>query len=159
MPQNDAPAPPTLFLYTEEARGNQLVESIIVGQIADFSGAEKLIVVQDPHTRIDFIYRIDHFSNNLDAVSIAALPGEDYVARKTTTIGGATFKLAPAEEAVKLLRGKNQWIQDKGAVLSVLLRGAATKNIGFVRPQIQRDRLTRVPAHVAVEYLRDRGAD
>jgi len=158
MTENSSSAPPTIFLYTEEKRGNQLVESVVIGQFSDFSGSEKLLVVQDPHTRINFVYRIDTFSNNLDAVSITHHTEADFAARKSITLGGATFKLGPPTEAVKLLRGKNQWIQDKGAILSVLLQGAATntKSVGFVRSKIQRDRIEKIPPGVAVEYLRDR---
>jgi hypothetical protein len=156
MTQNYTPAPSTVFLYTEEKRGNQLVESVIIGQFADFSGSEKLIVIQDPHTNINFVYRIDHYSSNLDAVSITKMTAADFAARKSVTINGATFKVAPSEEAVKLLKGKNQWIQDKGAILSVLLRGAATRNVGFVRAGIQRDRVEHVPTGVPVEYLLQR---
>lgn len=157
MTQNLTSAPPTIFLYTEEKRGNQWVESIVVGQLGDFSGSEKFIVVQDPHTRINFVYRIDSMSNNLDAVSMTTLTEADFAARKSTTINGATFKLGPAEDAIRLLRGKTQWIQDKGSILSVLLQGAATKKVGFVRSHIQRDRVTQVNLGVPVEYLRDRG--
>lgn len=158
MTQNFTSAPPTIFLYTEEKRGNQWVESIVVGQLGDFSGSEKFIVVQDPHTRINFVYRIDAMSSNLDAVSMTTLTEADFASRKTTTIGGATFKLGPAEDAIRLLRGKAQWIQDKGSILSVLLQGAATKKVGFVRARIQRDRVTQVNPATPVEYLRDRRA-
>lgn len=156
MTQNFTSAPPTVFLYTEEKRGNQWVESIIVGQLGDFSGSEKFIVIQDPHTQINFVYRIDSMSSNLDAVSMTSLTEADFAGRKTTTISGATFKLGPPEDAVRLLRGKTQWIQDKGAILSVLLQGAATKKVGFVSSRIQRDRVTQVSPNVPVEYLRDR---
>jgi hypothetical protein len=156
MTQNFTSAPPTILVYTEEKRGNQWVESIIVGQIGDFSGSEKFLVVQDPHTRLNFVYRIDHMSGNLDAISMTPLTEAEFAARKTTTINGATFKLGPPEDAVKLLRGKTQWIQDKGAILSVLLQGAATRKVGFVQPRIQRDRVTQVPDGIPVEYLRDR---
>lgn len=159
MTQNNNPAPPTVFLYTEEQRGNQLVESVVIGQISDFSGSEKLIVIQDPHTGINFVYRIDHYSNNVDAVSITKLTAADFGMRKQTTINGATFKLGPAEEAVKLLKGRNQWVQDKGAILSVLLRGAAVRNVGFVRADIQRDRVQQVPTGVPVEYLLKRSSE
>ncbi|AOB30107.1 hypothetical protein AKI39_04505 [Bordetella sp. H567] len=158
MTQNFTSAPPTIFLYTEEKRGNQWVESIVVGQLGDFSGSEKYIVVQDPHTRINFVYRIDAMSGNLDAVSMTHLTEADFAARKTTTINGATFKLGPAEDAIRLLRGRTQWIQDKGAILSVLLQGAATKKVGFVTTRIQRDRVTQVNPGIPVEYLRERMA-
>jgi hypothetical protein len=157
MTQNLTSAPPTIFLYTEEKRGNQWVESIVVGQLGDFSGSEKFIVIQDPHTLINFVYRIDSMSSNLDAVSMTTLTEADFAARKTTNIMGATFKLGGPDDAVRLLRGKTQWIQDKGSVLSVLLQGAATKNVGFVRSRIARDRVTQVNPGVPVEYLRDRG--
>src|ERR1700744_6172338 len=119
----------TVLLYTEEKRGNQLVESPIIGMLSDFSGSEKLVVIQDPHTRINFVYRIDQFNNNLDAVSVSTFAEEDFRAKKSTTINGATFKLGSSEEAHKLLRGRNEWIQDKGSILSVLLRAASTKNV------------------------------
>lgn len=153
MTPNPAPDRPTVFLYTEEKRGNQLVESLIIGQLSDFSGSEKLIVIQDPHTQINFVYRIEHYSGNLDAVSMTPLTDADFNSRKSVNINGATFKLGPAPEGYKLLKGKNQWIQDKGSILSVLLRGAATKNVGFVRPQIQRDRVDQIPQGIPVEYL------
>jgi hypothetical protein len=156
MTQNFTSAPPTIFLYTEEKRGNQWVESIVVGLLGDFSGSEKFIVIQDPHTRINFVYRIDSMSSNLDAVSMTHLTEADFVARKTTTINGATFKLGGPEDAIRLLKGKTQWIQDKGSILSVLLQGAATKKVGFVRSRISRDRVTQVNPSVPVEYLRDR---
>jgi hypothetical protein len=158
MTQNFTSAPPTIFLYTEEKRGNQWVESIIVGQMGDFSGSEKYIVIQDPHTGINFVYRVDSATSNLDAVSMTPLTEADFAARKSIVINGATFKLGPPEDAVKLLRGKTQWIQDKGAILSVLLQGAATRKVGFVRSHIQRDRVTQIPQGVPVEYLRDRTA-
>jgi hypothetical protein len=156
MTQNFTSAPPTIFLYTEEKRGNQWVESIVVGQLGDFSGSEKFIVIEDPHTRINFVYRIDSMSNNLDAISMTHLTEADFAARKTTTISGATFKLGPAQDAIRLLRGKTHWIQDKGSILSVLLQGAATKKVGFVSARIQRDRVTQVNPGIPVEYLRER---
>ena len=38
----------SIFIYTEEQRGNQLVESTVIGMLSDISGSDKLIVVQDP---------------------------------------------------------------------------------------------------------------
>ena len=61
-----------------------------------------------------------------------------------------------AERAMnELLRGKTQWIQDKGAVLSVLLQNAAARKTRFAPPRIERDRVRRVPQGVPVEYLAD----
>ncbi|CFW06605.1 Uncharacterised protein [Bordetella pertussis] len=54
---------------------------------------------------------------------------------------------------MKLLRAKPRWIQDKGAVLSVLLRNAAARSTSFVSRRIDRERLTRVPADAPVERL------
>ena len=46
--------------------------------LSDVSGSDKLVVVQDPHSGLKFIYRVDHESSNLDAAAITAqyqLPG------------------------------------------------------------------------------------
>jgi hypothetical protein len=66
-----------------------------------------------------------------------------------------SYKLGTAENAMKLLRGKTQWIQDKGAVLSVLLQNAAARKTRFAPPRIERDRVRKVPQGVPVEYLAD----
>jgi len=151
-------APLTLFLYTEEKRGNQLVESEIVGSMADISASEQLVVIRDPHSGIKFIYRIDHFSSNLDAVAITELDDAKFDGRHTETIRDTAFRLGPPQSALKFLKGRREWIQDKGSVLSVLLQNAARKNSGFAPRGIQRDRMTSIPKGVAVEYLADRKA-
>ena len=53
----------SIFIYTEEQRGNQLVESTVIGMLSDISGSDKLIVVQDPFSGLKFIYRVDHESS------------------------------------------------------------------------------------------------
>ena len=70
LPAAGSQARHTIFLYTEEQRGNQLVESPVIGMLSDVSGSDKLVVVQDPHSGLKFIYRVDHESSNLDAAAI-----------------------------------------------------------------------------------------
>ena len=64
-----------------------------------------------------------------------------------------SYRLGTVENAMKLLRGKTQWIQDKGAVLSVLLQNAAARKTRFSAVRIERDRMRKVPHGVPVEYL------
>ncbi|WP_447919891.1 hypothetical protein [Achromobacter aegrifaciens] len=143
----------TIFIYTEEQRGNQLVESTVVGMMSDVSGSDKLVVVQDPHSSLKFIYRIDHDSSNLDAAAITEQDVSLFNGKTTVQINSMSYRLGTAENAAKLLRGKNQWIQDKGAVLSVLLQNAAARKTRFAPPRIERDRMRKVPAGVPIEYL------
>ncbi len=148
-----AQARPTIFLYTEEQRGNQLVESRVIGMLSDVSGSDKLIVVQDPHSGLKFIYRVDHESGNLDAAALTEQEDAMFDGKHSVQIDATSYRLGPAENAVKLLRGKTQWIQDKGAVLSVLLQNAAARKSRFAAVRIERDRLRKVPPGVPVEYL------
>lgn len=157
MPQTQAL--PTIFLYTEEQRGNQLVESEVVGMFSDVSGSDKLVVVRDPHTRILFVYRVEHDCSNLDACAITELDAALFDGKHSTTINGMSYKLGLPEAALKLLRGKSQWIQDKGAVLSVLLQNAAARSARFSVRRIHRDRVTRVPEGTLIERLGQRPAD
>ncbi|QKH38769.1 hypothetical protein FOC84_29090 [Achromobacter pestifer] len=147
------PARHTIYIYTEEQRGNQLVESLVIGMLSDISGSDKLVVAQDPHSGLKFVYRIDHDSSNLDAAAITEQDESVFNGKTSVQINSMTYRLGTAENAMKLLRGKNQWIQDKGAVLSVLLQNAAARKTRFAPPRIERDRMRKVPPGVKVEHL------
>lgn len=144
---------PSIFIYTEEQRGNQLVESPVIGMLSDVSGSDKLVVAQDPFSGIKFVYRIDHESSNLDAAAITEQDESAFNGKNSVQINSMSYKLGTADNAMKLLRGKSQWIQDKGAVLSVLLQNAAARKTRFAPPRIERDRVRKVPPGVPVEYL------
>ncbi|MBO9353857.1 hypothetical protein GG851_07605 [Bordetella petrii] len=146
-------APLTVLLYTEEQRGNQLVESPVVGMLSDVSGADKLIAIHDPHSRITFLYRVDYGANNLDAVAITDQDPSAFDGKHGITINGTGYRLGTPENAIRLLRGKTRWIQDKGSILSVLLRNAASRHTGFATRQIHRERVRRIPDGVPVEPL------
>ncbi|ADP16597.1 hypothetical protein AXYL_03277 [Achromobacter xylosoxidans A8] len=148
-----APARYTIYIYTEEQRGNQLVESPVIGMLSDISGSDKLVVALDPHSGLKFVYRIDHDSNNLDAAAITEQDVSLFNGKTSVQINSMTYRLGTAESAMKLLRGKTQWIQDKGAVLSVLLQNAAARKTRFASPRIERDRMRKVPPGVPVEHL------
>lgn len=152
-PAPPALARPTIFLYTEEQRGNQLVESQVIGMMSDVSGSDKLIVVQDPHSGLKFIYRIDHESSNLDAAALTEQEASLFDGKHAVQIDATSYRLGTADNAMKLLRGKTQWIQDKGAVLSVLLQNAAARKTRFAAVRIERDRLRKVPPGVPIERL------
>ncbi|KGD86932.1 hypothetical protein JL37_28925 [Achromobacter sp. RTa] len=143
----------TIFVYTEEQRGNQLVESPVIGMMSDVSGSDKLIVVQDPHSGLKFVYRVDHESSNLDAAALTEQDAALFDGKHSVQIDYTSYRLGTADNAVKLLRGKTQWIQDKGAVLSVLLQNAAARKSRFSAVRIERDRLRKVPPGVPVERL------
>lgn len=153
LPAAGSQARHTLFLYTEEQRGNQLVESPVIGMLSDVSGSDKLVVVQDPHSGLKFIYRIDHESSNLDAAAITEHEPASFNGKTSVQINAMSYRLGTVENAMKLLRGKTQWIQDKGAVLSVLLQNAAARKTRFAAVRIERDRMRKVPQGVPVEYL------
>ncbi|MNS61258.1 hypothetical protein D3C72_942820 [compost metagenome] len=143
----------SIFIYTEEQRGNQLVESPVIGMLSDVSGSDKLIVAQDPHSGLKFIYRVDHESSNLDAAAITEQEPAAFDGKTSVQINAMSYRLGNAENAMKLLRGKKQWIQDKGSVLSVLLQNAAARKTRFASARIERDRMRKVPAGVPIEYL------
>ncbi|MGE8617374.1 MAG: hypothetical protein ACN6O0_06105 [Achromobacter spanius] len=143
----------SIFIYTEKQRGNQLVESPVIGMLSDISGSDKLIVAQDPHSGLKFIYRVDHESSNLDAAAITEQEPAAFDGKTSVQINAMSYRLGNAENAMKLLRGKKQWIQDKGAVLSVLLQNAAARKTRFASARIERDRMRKVPAGVPIEYL------
>jgi len=143
----------SIFIYTEEQRGNQMVESLVLGMMSDVSGSEKLIVVQDPFSSVKFIYRIDHESSNLDAAAITEHDEAAFNGKNSVEINAMSYRLGTAENAMKLLRGKTHWIQDKGAVLSVLLQNAAARKTRFAPARIERDRMRKVPQGVPVELL------
>ena len=133
----------SIFIYTEEQRGNQLVESTVIGMLSDISGSDKLIVVQDPFSGLKFIYRVDHESSNLDAAALTEQDGSAFNGKQSVEINAMTYKLGTADNAMKLLRGKTHWIQDKGSVLSVLLQNAASRKTRFAPQRIERDRMRR----------------
>jgi len=153
MPDSAADTPPTVLLYTEEQRGRLLVESQVVGMVSDVSGADKLIAIHDPYNRITFLYRIDHGNDNLNAVAIIEQDPAAFDGKHSITLNDTGYRLGTPENAVRLLRGKTRWIQDKGSVLSVLLRNAASRHSGFATRQIHRERVRHIPDGVPVEPL------
>ena len=153
MPASPTDAPLTILLYTEEQRGNQLVESPVIGMLSDVSGADKLIAIHDPHSSITFLYRVDHGTANLDAVAIIDQDPAHFDGKRSLVINDASYRMGTADNAVRLLRGKTRWIQDKGSVLSVLLRNAASRHAGFISRQIHRERVRHIPDGVPVERL------
>ena len=153
MPDSAVDTPLTVLLYTEEQRGSLLVESQVIGMISDVSGADKLIAIRDPYNQITFLYRIDHGTNNLDAVAITDQDPATFDGKHSITINDTGYRLGTPENAIRLLRGKTRWIQDKGSILSVLLRNAASRHTGFASRQIQRERVRQIPEGVPVEPL------
>ncbi|OZI75228.1 hypothetical protein [Bordetella genomosp. 12] len=148
-----APFPPSIFLYTEEQRGNQLVESEVVGMLSDISGAEKFVVIRDPHADLQYVYRVDHASSNLDAVAMTQADAAHFDGKHSIQINAMSYRLGTPAAALALLRGTTHWIQDKGALLSVLLHNAASRGAGFSPRRIHRERVYAVPPGVPIERL------
>lgn len=146
----------TIFLYTEEQRGNQLVESIVIGTIADISSSDKLIVVQDPNSGLKYVYSVHVETHNLDAVGVTDLDSEKFDDKTRTVINDCNYRLGSPEQAMKYLRNHTQWIQDKGSVMSVLLHYAASRRHNLSAPRsINRSRRITIPADAPVETLED----
>lgn len=146
---------PTVLIYTEEKRGNQLVESIILGGLSDFSGSEKFIVIKDPYNNINFVYKIAHESTNLEAMCILTEEEanfEKYV-KPNITFNNSSYKISSPDDAVKLLKNKTRWIQDKGSVLSVLLQKARKENPLFNARPISRPHVKKIPDNVPTDFI------
>lgn len=135
------------------------MESPVIGMISEVAGMTKLIVVKDPHNHLNFVYRIIHESNNLDAVAIVPAEDTSFDGRARMNVDGLSYRLGKPQDAVKLLRGKTHWIQDKGSVLSVLLDGASQRNISFAPRRIPRSRLQQIPQGVPTERLSQSAPD
>ncbi|GAB1579173.1 hypothetical protein [Bordetella petrii] len=153
MPASPPAPAPTILLYTEEQRGNLLVESPVVGMLSDASGAEKLVAVHDPYSHITFLYRVDHGTGNLDAVAIIDQDPAEFDGKRRLTINGTAYRMGTPESALRLLQGRARWIQDKGSVLSVLLRNAASRHHGFASRQVHRERVRHIPDGAPIEPL------
>jgi hypothetical protein len=152
---NTAPkSQPTIFLYTEEQRGNQLVESIVIGTIADISSSDKLVVVQDPNSGLKYVYAVHVDTRNLDAVGVTDLDNEKFDDKTRTVINDSNYRLGSPEQAMKYLRNHTRWIQDKGSVMSVLLHYAASRRHNLSAPRsINRTRRVTIPDDAPVETL------
>jgi len=144
----------TIFLYTEEQRGNQLVESIVIGTIADISSSDKLVVVQDPNSGLKFVYAVHLETYNLDAVGVTDLDDEKFDDKTRTLIKDSNYRLGSPEQAMKYLRNRTHWIQDKGSIMSVLLHYAASRRHNLSAPRsINRTRRVTIPDDAPVETL------
>ncbi|EXF88213.1 hypothetical protein D554_3490 [Bordetella holmesii 30539] len=124
-----------------------------MGILSDISGTEKYVVVRDPNAGLQYVYRVDYDSGNLDAVAMLDVGQDQFDGRHRTAISAMAYRLGTPDAAMKLLRGKTHWIQDNGAVLSVLLQNAASRAAGFSLRRIHRPRVQQIPAGTAVQRL------
>lgn len=144
---------PTVFIYTEEKRGDQLVESIVLSSLTDISGSEKLIVIKDPYNDINFVYKIATSSSNLEAVCMLSDEECNPEKNKNIVLNHTSFKINSPTDAMKLLKNKTRWIQDKGSVLSVLLQKARKENPLFHARPIARPYVTKIPDNAPVDLI------
>lgn len=144
---------PTLYLYTERDSGGALVESVIIGTINDYSG-DKLLVVQDPYNDVKYVYQADFDTLTFNAVGVVNLPEEQFESRASVEINNLTYRLGSSDQAVKHLRKRMQWIQDKSAAMSVLLYYTASRRSKLSVPHsITRDRVLGIPPDTPIETL------
>lgn len=149
----ERPELPTVLIYMADKRGQMLVESPVLGIISDISGSEKFVVIRDEMNDTAFAYRVVSSRDTLDAVAVLPYERDEFDARLRVTITGEIYKLAPATEAMALLRNKRFWIQDAGCALGVLIEAAAQRRPMFTSKRIQRPRLDAIPANTPIQSL------
>jgi|SRR6185437_14012194 len=145
----------TIFLYTEEDNGGRLIESPVIGLINDYSG-DRLLVVRDPYNDLKFVYRVDFDTYNLEAVGIVHLTDEQFDSRGSVKIEHLIYRLNSAEQAIRHLRKRTHWIQDKSSAMSVLLHYTASRRQKLSMPRsIDRDKVLVIPPDTPVETLEE----
>lgn len=145
----------TIFLYTQGDNGGRLIESQVLGFINDYSG-ERLLVVRDSYNDLKFVYRIEIDTNNLEAVGVVHLSEEQFDSKASVEIEHLAYRLGSAEQAVRLLRKRTQWIQDKSSAMSVLLDYTASRRQRLSTPRsIDREKILAIPADTPVETLEE----
>lgn len=126
---------PTIFLYVDDKLGKRLEEFYLIGAIEDKKN-NKLIVLKNADN-ISYAYEIDHATNNLNARTSLSLELyskiqlSDFDNTKEIKIGKTKYTTISSNDALELLDGKNEWIQDKDSVLNVLL-GQLSQSSGFM---------------------------
>jgi hypothetical protein len=145
----------TIFLYTEGDSGGRLIESPVIGLVNDYSG-DRLIVVRDPYNDLKFVYRVDFDTYNLEAVGVVNLPDEQFDSKASVEIEHLVYRLGSAEQAIRHLRKRTKWIQDKSAAMSVLLHYTASRRQKLSMPRsIDRDKVLVIPPDAPVETLEE----
>jgi hypothetical protein len=145
----------TIFLYTEEDNGGRLIESPVLGLINDYSG-DRLLVVRDPYNDLKFVYRVDFDTYNLEAVGVVHLTEEQFENKASIEIEHLSYRLGSAEQAIRHLRKRSKWIQDKSSAMSVLLHYTASRRQKLDMPRsIDRDKVLVIPPDAPVETLEE----
>ncbi|MGN6581787.1 MAG: hypothetical protein ACTHJ1_17625 [Bordetella sp.] len=145
----------TIFLYTEEDKGGRLRESPVIGLINDYSG-DRLIVVRDPYNDLKFVYRADFDTYNMEAVGIVNLTDEEFASKGSVEIEHLVYRLGTAEQAIRHLRKRTKWIQDKSSAMSVLLHYTASRRQNLSTPRsIDRDKILTIPPDAPIETLEE----
>lgn len=145
----------TILLYTEEDNGGRLIESPVIGLINDYSG-DRLVVVRDPYNDLKFVYRVDFDTYNLEAVGVVHLTDEQFESKASVEIDHLVYRLSSAEQAIRHLRKRTKWIQDKSSQMSVLLHYTASRRQKLSMPRsIDREKVLVIPPDAPVETLEE----
>ncbi|WP_019939154.1 hypothetical protein [Bordetella sp. FB-8] len=145
----------TIFLYTEGDNGGRLIESAVIGLVNDYSG-DRLLVVRDPYNDLKFVYRVDFDTSNMEAVGVVHLTEEQFDSKASVEIEHLSYRLGSAEQAIRLLRKRTQWIQDKSSAMSVLLNYTASRRQKLSTPRsIDREKVVLIPPDTPVQTLEE----
>ena len=139
---------PTIFVYSEKNKIGALRESYVIGGLKDSKTNKEYVVLQELGENW-MAYEVKP-DNNLDAKMFVSnkLTIDDFEKSKAVKIGKNIFYTLELNEALELLKGKEQWIEDSQALISLLL-GELSSSPGFMSfGQVNKQsRLTKIPSN------------
>lgn len=144
---------PTIFVYAKKSEQEAFRESYVIGGLKDIKTNKEYVVVKTLNAPM-MAYSIT--DNNLDAFTMLSQTVEvsDFDRSKTIKIGRNSFYTQEVEEALELLKGKTQWIEDSQSLVNMLL-GELSKSPGFMSfgSSAKSSRITKIPFCTNVIYM------
>ena len=146
---------PTIFIYAKKSEQEAFRESYVIGGLKDIKTNKEYVVVKTLNNSM-MAYFVSAVENNLDAFTMLSQSVEvkDFDKCKTIKIGKNSFYTQETEEALELLKGKTQWIEDSQSLVSMLL-GELSKSPGFMSfgTPGKSSRITKLPFCTNVIYM------
>ena len=146
---------PTIFVYAQKAEQEAFRESYVVGGLKDIKTNKEYVVIKTLNNPL-MAYSVDATGNNLDAFVMLphSIGINDFEKSKTVKIGRNSFYTQETEEAMELLKGKTQWIEDSQSLVNMLL-GELSKSPGFMSfgVPVKASRTTKLPFCTNVIYM------
>lgn len=146
---------PTIFIYAKKSEQEAFRESYVIGGLKDSKTNKEYIVIKTLNNPM-MAYSVNAPDNNLDAFIM--LPSSvvitDFDRSKTVKIGRNSFYTQENEEALELLKGKTQWIEDSQSLVNMLL-GELSKSPGFMSIGTPKKdtRMTKLPFCTNIIYM------